>query len=534
MELAAPAGCGETLVVPPLRQWPAVVKDNQHQLQALALPHGSPLRDWRLQARREVLALLGLATERADATWLMTGHQAEMYHPGVWFKNLLVDRACGEQQWFGLNITVDTDLATPAVPLPTWDAGLARKHVMWGSLRAGWPAESQPALGESEWRSSLEQTHALLERLPDSPRADHPCRVFNDFRHRVLAGGWPSGPGATAADSMVWARRTWEQPRAYREIMVSQLAGTEAFYRFVAAVLADFERFWQLHNQCLDAYRKVRGIRSAANPLPNLRQRETLWETPFWCMHPNGERAGLFVNGHDGNWLVQSKTTDYVRLDGDKSEWPQRLRESMPAVAGRSGPRPRALMLTMFTRLMLADIFVHGLGGARYDRITDALLGEWLGMRPAPRYVVASATACVAIEGTVQASETEGRARQRLRELHWNPQRFTDGMASAEMDALVAAKWKLIERIGGADRAQRRIMGADMRRLNAQLEALLTPRQRELQAAVERAHQAAAEREVLRFREYPYFLFRPDSLRQVLDASTEAAAAPHSAADAPH
>src|SRR5689334_21153410 len=47
---------------------------------------------------------------------------------------------------------------------------------------------------------------------------------------------------------------------------------------------------------------------------------------------------------------------------------------------------PRALTLTTFFRLLLADQFVHGIGGARYDRVTDRLIARFLGIEPPPRF----------------------------------------------------------------------------------------------------------------------------------------------------
>jgi hypothetical protein len=52
---------------------------------------------------------------------------------------------------------------------------------------------------------------------------------------------------------------------------------------------------------------------------------------------------------------------------------------------------PRALTLTMLLRLVVADQFVHGIGGARYDQVTDALVACHFGVEP-PRFAVTTAT----------------------------------------------------------------------------------------------------------------------------------------------
>ena len=52
---------------------------------------------------------------------------------------------------------------------------------------------------------------------------------------------------------------------------------------------------------------------------------------------------------------------------------------------------PRALTLTMLLRLFVADQFVHGIGGARYDQVTDTLIARHFNLEP-PRFAVTTAT----------------------------------------------------------------------------------------------------------------------------------------------
>ena len=60
--------------------------------------------------------------------------------------------------------------------------------------------------------------------------------------------------------------------------------------------------------------------------------------------------------------------------------------EIEPAVvaAARQGLRlrPRALVTTMYARLMLADLFLHGIGGAKYDQLTDLIIRQFFDVQP--------------------------------------------------------------------------------------------------------------------------------------------------------
>src|SRR6185437_3586626 len=63
---------------------------------------------------------------------------------------------------------------------------------------------------------------------------------------------------------------------------------------------------------------------------------------------------------------------------------------------------PRALVLTLFIRLCAADQFIHGIGGGRYDQVTDRIIANYFKIEP-PRFSVTTAT--------MYLPEATGRAR---------------------------------------------------------------------------------------------------------------------------
>ncbi len=53
---------------------------------------------------------------------------------------------------------------------------------------------------------------------------------------------------------------------------------------------------------------------------------------------------------------------------------------------------PRALFMTALVRLAACDLFIHGLGGEKYERVTDRWLASWLPVERTAPVAVASAT----------------------------------------------------------------------------------------------------------------------------------------------
>ena len=66
-----------------------------------------------------------------------------------------------------------------------------------------------------------------------------------------------------------------------------------------------------------------------------------------------------------------------------------RIKEKLAAQGIRF--RTRALSTTLFSRLCFADLFVHGIGGAKYDAVTDTVLQRYYHVTPPP-YLVVSGT----------------------------------------------------------------------------------------------------------------------------------------------
>src|SRR5438270_707716 len=100
---------------------------------------------------------------------------------------------------------------------------------------------------------------------------------------------------------------------------------------------------------------------------------------------------------------------------------------------------PRALTLTMFFRLLLADQFVHGIGGGRYDQVTDDVIHRHFGLEP-PRFAVTTAT--------LYFPAAVGQRRVNLRPLLQEGRRIRHGLLSKE-------KMSTVQRIDALPRRSR-------------------------------------------------------------------------------
>src|SRR5690606_19505009 len=119
-----PAGPRGYVCLPAPAEWARAVADNRARLAEMAFDvAGGPAAELRRRARARVLALAGLDAEAGGdrRALLLTGHQPQFYHPGIWAKAFTVAAEAKRQDAFGLNIAVDHDAGELAAEIPWRD-----------------------------------------------------------------------------------------------------------------------------------------------------------------------------------------------------------------------------------------------------------------------------------------------------------------------------------------------------------------------------------------------------------------------------
>jgi hypothetical protein len=414
-----------------------------------------------------------------------------LVHPGIWVKYLALSRLV-PPDGVGLNLIVDSDVVEEvAAEVPHADGRLRRERVVLARGEAEVPTELLAAPTPAEWRAFVTSIDAHLATL-DEPRVGEGWA-----RTRLL----PAPPTAQSLPGAITAaRRMLEGPRPYLDLPVSQLSQTSSFRAFVLSMMHDAVRFAAVYNGCLAAYRDHYGIRTAAQPFPDLATEAGRVEVPFWSI-ADGRRRPLFVD-------VQRRRI----WAGDRDVGPMPDDPDDPGFC-RLSIRPRALTLTAFARLFVADLFIHGIGGGRYDRATDAIVRTFFGVAP-PTYATATATLFLPFTAGGPREAERARLHRTLLDLQHNPDRFLspDGGPHQEM---VEEKWSLIRRLeqaAGLTRRERRAVTQRIREINMILQVAVADRVAQVQEALRHLDRHLEEAEVTGFRGYPFLLFPVESV----------------------
>ena len=262
----------------------------------------------------------------------------------------------------------------------------------------------------------------------------------------------------------------------------------------------------------------MHGIRNAAHPVPDLAADGPWLESPFWVWTAADPlRRPLFAGRRAARsgfpTAAPGRSVLPLRPDGDAGPAVARLLE----MSGRGVKiRSRALVTTLWARLVLGDLFLHGIGGAKYDQVTDAIIERFFGL-PAPGFMVLSATLLLPVERPRASADQLRRIQQELRELAYHPERHLAASGGAASNgptpaALVAAKRQQVQTPPTPENARQRFLAIG--RINQALQPWVAPQRSRLQQQREELLRLLRAEQVFAWREYAFCLYPEATLRE--------------------
>jgi hypothetical protein len=175
--------------------------------------------------------------------------------------------------------------------------------------------------------------------------------------------------------------------------------------------------------------------------------------------------------------------------------------------------RPRALTLTLFARVCLGDFFIHGIGGGKYDEVTDDIIRNYFGIEP-PAYQVLSATLHLPLPAFPSSPADLKRAERLVRDLHWNPQRHLPAGTAAELVARKAALAANEPPV--SDHAARKVWFRELQQLTESLRPLVADQLPAAERELARIRTEVAANDVLQRRDFSWVLYPEATLRPFL------------------
>ncbi len=337
-QISIPTQDGSFVCSPSYKEAGELIGRNRKKLNSPEVSvDGSPLPELRQEIRSEL---------NLGNSVVASGHQPEFYGPGPLSKELVLEKL--SSRFEALNVLVDTDSTTEIsfdVPLLYEDVHIYETMVLREYNRELSYCSISPP-GEEELRGMNEKT---LSRLSSLNSRTYYERVSDFFRQ-----GGAGEKGASFPDWFGDFKSSYFE-NSFEEIKFSDLVETRAFEKYLKEIRDDYERFREIYNEILNEYRDEYGSFPAA-----ILERG---QVPFWLIDSEGVR----------------KTAELSDL------------AEVGVSSGESFIAPKGLPLTMFCRVFLSDLFIHGIGGSKYSRATDSLMERFFGIEP-PEVLVVSMT----------------------------------------------------------------------------------------------------------------------------------------------
>jgi hypothetical protein len=503
-----------------------------------------PFKEVRKKSRKEVVGKalsfskkfdpdIGEKINPAYQYIIQGGHQPVFFHPGIWIKNIFLNelkKSPLPDKCLGLNIILDNDICKDlnfSLPVLSSTGNLRLKEINFLSpaLTPNLPFEEYPCpslelitkftrdiicklkLLESENKNILNNFKIFTQCLKNSSR-------FCNQNYKK----------ANLGEFLGLARRLYEQEiePAYLEIPFSQICDSDEFLSFFLEITKNIESFSKIYNNKLDEYRKLFKIRNRAQPSLNLIIKENLIEAPFWIWKEGDQRRKIFILGEkEKKYLYNDSYGKIFLIEKDSlkslSSLKAFLKEKKLMI------RPKALLLTLYNRLFISDLFIHGLGGAKYDLVTDEIIREFFKVEP-PHFLVASCTLYLNFKSSPKASDFKISAlKKKIRDLEFNPERYINELPltkkeKIQIGELVEKKTELIKKIKGVSSPiEKRKISEEIKVISNFIVEKIIPLKYELDKKIEKEEEKIKQAKVYTFREFPYCFFSAKTLRNLLN-----------------
>lgn len=516
----APVENGSSLIEPPLSDAADLLRSNV----AKSASHGPFWDSLRTRARASLIEdAIRYTSAYRDTSWVdaesvgpivMAGHQPSLFHPGVWFKNFALDDIARRVGGIGVNLVVDNDVASgSSIRVPS-----VRPHGATGSRQPHYEVVPyDEAGGGVPYEQTTVRSRDLFDHFDKAVTeavggvVDEPS-VTKLWRHALSAIDRCGVAGCALAQ----ARHGLEGELGLRtlELPLGVVCRTSAYAEFVLAILTELPRFHGCYNDSADRYRGAHGIRSSAHPVPNLAEHDGWFEAPLWIYgNDSPERKAAWVKMADDHLIISDRVAQRPRELRIDVRHPKLAAEQLAnLVSPNFKLRPRALVTTMYARMVLSDLFLHGIGGGKYDQLGDQICAEFFHVEPLP-FMVISAT--IQLPGLTQADHGQQirSLRRQLRDLVFQPERFADRV---ELDQkLVARKSELIamvaepaeEKLSSKKQNSKKQWHDEIATINAELSKQLGPLRSQLRSELAESERAQAAQRLTASREHPFCVF---------------------------
>ena len=518
---AAPKDDRSILAVPKLSDWRSNLAENVRHLHGNASIAGRTLSELRTQARQDLVdaARTYHATFDGDTSWspdidqpfIVTGHQPELFHPGVWIKSFATARFAKGVSGLPVHVIIDNDtIKASAIRVPA--GGPDRfivGHVPFDKWEGEIPYEERAVVDESVLADFPARVRATMSRLPFEP-------IVSEYWEHVLEA---ANVTSNLGERLAFGRRKLEQQFGIQnvEVPLSHLCRSRSFLLLIGEVITRLADFQSIYNTSLAEYRQKYKVRSRHHPATDLDKDNDWRETPFWIWHPNDvHRSVLWVRQNGPMLELRADEIWVASLPVGSEPSADEIANYLSHSIGDWKIRPRAMMTTLYLRVLVSDWFIHGLGGGKYDEVTDQIARGFWKIEP-PSFAILTATLRLPAPSKGSVAYHLAECRKLARDMYWNPDRHLDDQLRERAPVAgwieEAAQRRAVTPSNHADRYERFLA---LRALNTRLRPYVEADRRQIEEQGSDLADRLRSDQALESRDYAFCLHPRESLAELM------------------
>jgi hypothetical protein len=446
---------------------------------------------------------------------IQTGHSPTLAHPGVLIKHSLMNSIVKKVNGIGINMVVDNDAGNDnCLNIP--DINGSDSSVEKIKYHPGLHNLAFEEIRYTDPTQLLGFQESVLKSLhnPDMKK------TFDNFMNVAIK---LSGETLQFSDLFTFARHAFLTRFGVSnlEVPVSLISEIDTFLNFFLHITANAKSFVDIYNAKLREYRKLKKISSKANPLPDLMEKGFVVEIPFWMWKRDETRKSLFASIANDNRIsiiCENKIVEHFDFDG-RSRSTKNLEKLKMLISNGIKIRPKAIANTMYSRMFFSDLFIHGIGGAKYDLITDEIIREFFGAEP-PEYATISATLHLPYKPFDTSKEDVNALKQVIKDMGYNPDRYASDeiMEDAEMRSMVSEKKELIVKVSH-DTKEKHLTFDRIKQINSLMREKISPLIKEKEKEMEDLEKKLIYNSIVTNRDYPFCLYPKLMLRKLFKLS---------------
>lgn len=409
------------------------------------------------------------AITRKEGPFIVTGSQLIFFHPGILAKEIAAAKLAQESGADAITLILDHDHGELLFSYPVFrfdKNGQNRAEKMTLHLGNFFLDTSEHSHLPSEpWFQLLGSLPSHLQGHLNETSLENVQESF-----RIMNQKAKERPSLVDFVTNCRLQELKQEGLALTPLRVSQLVKTQGWKMFCDLIVQDEKHFRKLYNNAVENYRHAHKIRNHAQPVPNLKENE----------------IGLWITEKNQTLKQKAFLSNIQKARNDQELF-----------------LPRAITLSIFSRLFLSDFFIHGLGGAKYDRVTEQIINDFF-KTPAAAFGVTSATMHLQLNPESSLHQIKnlpgpGELKRKRRKLLYHPDLFLPRNLP-----LVAKRKELIKEFT-QNRSRKEHLALEKNR-NELLHSL-TEALKECDEQEELLHHFRQERRLLTDRTLPYFFY---------------------------